>query len=78
MYNNDMKYKVDTNTIIDEQDIEDVLEKICNLCHEGISEISLTYQEIEDNPYLDNKKTWKEQCESIREILCRILNELGD
>lgn len=70
--------KNDINTTIDKQDIEDVLEKICKLCHEGISEISLTYQETEYNPYLDNMKTWKEQCESIREILCRILNELGD
>lgn len=80
MYGVDIKndVKVDFDVTINNQPANDVLDNICDWCHDGLMYTSITRQECEDNPCLNNADTWKEQCEYLEGLLCRILNELGD
>ena len=70
--------KVDIDVTLNNQPVDDVLRKVCEWCHEGLEDTSIIRQDADNNPYLDNTKTWKVQCEYLEGILSRILDELGD
>lgn len=71
-------YKVEFTNTINGLDVNDVLEKISMMCHEGIMDVSVMRQESDDNPSLNTAKNWKDECESVECILHEILDLLGD
>jgi hypothetical protein len=70
--------KVDIDVTLNNQPVDDVLRKVCELCHEGIMDVSVMRQESDDNPSLNTAKNWKDECESVECILHEILDLLGD
>lgn len=69
---------VEVTVTLDNKNIEDVLEEICEICHDGLMDVSILRQECEENPALNRVKNWREECENLEGILCRILDCLGD
>jgi hypothetical protein len=69
---------VEVTVTLDNKNIEDVLKEICEICHDGLIDVSILRQECEENPSLNTAKKWKEECENLEGILCEILDCLGD
>jgi hypothetical protein len=78
MHTTKVKTNVDVEVTLDGLPVDDVLKYICEVCHMGLMDASMTRQDCEENPNLNTAKTWKEECENIEGLLCRILNLLGD
>lgn len=78
MHTTKVKTNVDVEVTLDGLPVDDVLKYICEICHQGLMDVSMTRYDCEENPYLNTAKTWKEECENIEGMLCRILNLLGD
>lgn len=63
------------------QNVDCILEDICDACHEGIEEISYIRQMIDeggDEDIPNTVDTWRNNAEYLEGILCRILSYLGD
>ena len=60
------------------QNVDNILKDICDACHIGFESLSMLMQESDENPSLNTAKNWKEGCENLGGILCRILDLLGD
>ena len=71
---------IDYNAVctLNGQNVDCILEDICDACHEGLESTSMLRQESDENPSLNTAKNWKEECENLEGILCRILDLLGD
>lgn len=78
MYIPKIKTKVDVEVTLDCIPIETVLKAICEKCHDGLMNVSILRQECDENPALNTAKNWREECENLEGILCRILDYLGD
>lgn len=74
----EIKTNVNVEVTLDNTNIEDVLKEICEICHDGLMDVSILRQECEENPALNRAKNWREECENLEGILCRILDRLGD
>lgn len=60
------------------KDINDILEQICEIAHDGLMDASMIRQECEENPALNTAKNWREECENLEGKLCSILDLLKD
>ena len=69
---------VEVTVTLDNKNIEDVLEEICEICHDGLMDVSIFRQECEENPALNTAKNWREECENLEGKLCSILDLLKD
>jgi hypothetical protein len=69
---------VEVTVTLDNKNIEDVLEEICDICHDGLMDVSVLRQECEENPALNTAKNWREECENLEGKLCSILDLLKD
>lgn len=78
MYTPNVKTKVDVEVTLDCIPIETVLKEICEKCHDGLEDVSIFRQECDENPSLNTAKNWKNECENLEGILCKILTYLGD
>ena len=71
--------KLEVDIVTDDgKDINDILKEICDIAHDGIMDASVIRQECDENPALNTAKNWREECENLEGILCRILDRLGD
>lgn len=71
--------KLEVDIVTDDgKDINDILKEICEIAHDGLMDASLIRQECDENPALNTAKNWREECENLEGILCRILTCLGD
>jgi hypothetical protein len=82
---NTVKTKVDIEytayCTLNGQNVDSILEDICDVCHEGIEETSYIRQMIEeggDEDIPNTVETWRDNAEYLESILCRILDMLGD
>lgn len=82
---NNVKTKVDIEytayCTLNGQNVDSILEDICDVCHEGIEETSYIRQMIEeggDEDIPNTVETWRDNAEYLESILCRILDMLGD
>lgn len=78
MYIPEIKTSVNVEVTLDNIDIENVLKAICEKCHDGLMDASILRQECYENPALNTAKNWREECENLEGILCKILDYLGD
>lgn len=78
MHSPNIKTNVDVEVTLNNIDIESVLRNVCDKCHEGLMDVSIHRMECGDNPSLNTAKKWREECEYLEGILCRILDYLGD
>lgn len=78
MHSVELKTQIHTEAMLDGKPADSVLREVCDACHEGIESASVLHQDSENNPTLNTAKNWRNECETLEGILCRILDLLGD
>ena len=78
MHTTDIHMDYNVVCTLNGQNVDNILKDICDACHIGFESLSMLMQESDENPSLDTAKNWKEECENLGGILCRILDLLGD
>ena len=71
--------KLEVDIVTDDgKDINDILEQICEIAHDGLIDVSIIRQECDENIALNTAKNWREECENLEGKLCSILDLLKD
>ena len=78
MHTTDIHMDYNVSCTLNGQNVDCILKDICDACHKGLERASMLMQESDENPSLNTAKNWKEECENLERILCRILDLLGD
>lgn len=78
MYTTRIKTKIDVEATLDNIPVDTVIKQICEDCHKGLESASLMHQHAEENPTLNTAKNWREECDALEGVLCKILTYLGD